>query len=292
MVDFRKLNLRLDRINNALLEKLSCAAGSRFALWAVVAAAAILRGTRFFFDPLISRDGATYIELARTWLAGGQGAVWSNPGSKIVSAPLFIRSLKFFEEHGLDCARWGAWMNLMLSVLTVLMVYMLAKELFSDRRLALFGALCCCFHPILVRQSYELLREVMYLFCFSASLWLFVRSFRYAANAGKKSLPGEFFSLAGSAFFLAAAFLSRFEAIEFIFAAGIFCGAGIFRAVRCKAAWPEAKRMLGNAGLFLLFFLIGLYILGRLCEFSLPEQWRVFSEMIRTRHGAADGKGV
>lgn len=219
-------------------------------LTAILLGGFLLRLMRRLLDPLISRDGAGYLEMAHEWaLTGDPAAAWKlDEAQNLLAAPLFVRCIAWLEQLGLSPEKGAVAFNILLGTATVYLFYQIGKELFEKEKYALVLALCVAVHPALVRQSAEILRENLYFFCFSGALFFLLRLIGKRGGRLRSYLPD---ALAAGAL-AAAACYTRMEAGELLLA---LCAWALCRTASFAAAWK--KTLLFAASLVVSFFLLG-----------------------------------
>jgi Gpi18-like mannosyltransferase len=130
---------------------LLAAAGVRLAL---LCATLLRSGTAV----ITSGDTASYLEPGRNLLLHGQFITGVTPElDRTPGYPLFLALISL---HG---AALAAFLQVIVSVLSVLLVARLAMALFADERVAILAAWLFAFEPVSVIFSVRLLAETLFL---------------------------------------------------------------------------------------------------------------------------------
>src|SRR4030042_2448797 len=164
----------------------------------IMALAFGLRMFLVFYPEVIHNDGVEYIRYAKEVLAGNWTGGKANPGYPVLIA--FVYTLiKNYELAGI-------WISIIFGVLLVIPVFYLAKEIFNERG-GIISGLVVAAHPLLFLSSGSVLTESTYHFFIATSVlfgW-------YAFSKGR------FYHVLLFSLFTSLAFLTRPEAIGFLF---------------------------------------------------------------------------
>jgi 4-amino-4-deoxy-L-arabinose transferase-like glycosyltransferase len=161
-----------------------------------------MRIARYCLDSRIEKDAVLYINMAKDWDAkGAKHAFDRNPRIP----PLYIYLMMLGEKSGIGAEAAGVAISIIAGSLTVFSVFFIACAL-MDKKLALLAAFLAAIHPEFIRQSPEVMRDILFIFCFASSLAFFVQ-----AISKKKVLLW-----AGGGFFAGLATLTRNEGLELI----------------------------------------------------------------------------
>jgi 4-amino-4-deoxy-L-arabinose transferase-like glycosyltransferase len=162
---------------------------------------ALAFGLRIFLvlsPEVIHSDGIEYIRYAKEVLAGNWTGGKANPGYPVLLA-LVYTLIKNYELAGI-------WISIIFGVFLVIPVYYLAREIFNER-VGILSSLLVAVHPLLYQSSGSVLTESTYHFFIATSVlfgW-------YAFSKGR------FYHALLFGFFTSLAFLTRPEAIGFLF---------------------------------------------------------------------------
>jgi len=162
---------------------------------------ALAFGLRIFlvlYPEVIHNDGVEYIRYAKEVLAGNWTGGKANPGYPVLIA-LVYTLIKNYELAGI-------WISIIFGVLLIIPVFYLAKEIFN-KRVGIISGLVVAVHPLLYLSSGSVLTESTYHFFIATSVlfgW-------YAFSKGR------FYHVVLFSFFTSLAFLTRPEAIGFLF---------------------------------------------------------------------------
>jgi 4-amino-4-deoxy-L-arabinose transferase-like glycosyltransferase len=162
---------------------------------------ALAFGLRIFlvlYPEVIHNDGVEYIRYAKEVLAGNWTGGKANPGYPVLIA-LVYTLIKNYELAGI-------WVSVIFGVLLVIPVFYLAKEIFNER-VGIISGLVAAVHPLLYLASGSVLTESTYHF-------FIVTSVLFGWYAFSK---GRFYQVLLFGLFTSLAFLTRPEAIGFLF---------------------------------------------------------------------------
>ena len=160
----------------------------RIALIATVAVALIVRLASIYeYGPSVIKfgDAPGYLSAATSLC---HTASYPDRGSM----PFFrAPGLPFFIMAATLCHTEMVWLVkaalAVVDCLSVALVFLLAEELFRDRRLSLFSATGAAIYPFFVAQVCDVQTEGLFMFLFLASIWLTLRAVRS---------PNPYFTLA------------------------------------------------------------------------------------------------
>jgi len=146
----------------------------------------VIRFSLFHLHQIIEGDGVHYAFLARLIshegkLFGIANEYWSN---------LWPAVIAFFDRflfHDIELS--GRMASTLFGSLTVIPVYLVARELF-DKRTSLVAASLVIGQPFLIRFSVLLFTEAFYTFIFAFALWLGIRLVKIPDNMSRWSLFG------------------------------------------------------------------------------------------------------
>ncbi len=199
-------------------------------------------------------DCVVYFDDICVSKAGGNVNLVSNPGMETVVSGMFndwptsnpvlyhyILSFAFIS--GINIFLYNAVLGILLSIGTIIAVYMVGKELFTTPKYALCAALFIAVHPYLVRISVDVMREVIYIPLLAGT----VTAAAFAVTRGK-NFCWYLFGV-GSGLMI----LTRSEGWEAIFALLVW---GVFEAVGKK--YRHEKISWGGAAV------VGLWVIGGL----------------------------
>ena len=161
----------------------------------------LLSAICFLLEPTISRDGIFYLDLIREWVETDQ-----NPIKRHYLPPLPLYLIKLLTEAGLPIGFAGVSLNIFLGGGLTLIIYWIAMEVTSERKIAFWSAVFMMLSPTRTALSIEVQRDMMYLF-FCGLLIAFLVS-------GIRRRKWFYWMCAGICF--ACSFLSRYETLEFI----------------------------------------------------------------------------
>lgn len=127
-----------------------------------------LRLAAWMLDPIVSRDGASYLIEAQKWSA--------SPGSfHYASPPLLLYILRVYYQLGLNAELWGCILNISMGIIFVFLVFKVAYLLFSCETAGLYAAFLVAVHPYLIQISYQIQREPIYYVLVAIIVWRLVK---------------------------------------------------------------------------------------------------------------------
>ena len=160
----------------------------------------------YHFDPVITRDGYTYINLAQSWFDTGVYPDTLNNGIFNWVPPLYLFLVKSVMSLGISAEMTGIWINLFLGSLTPLIAYGITYEIIQRKDIAICAALLTTVNPSISEFSTGIQRDVSYLFFIGIVLWFL--------SAGIRHRKWGYWLGAGIS--CGCAILIRFESIEFV----------------------------------------------------------------------------
>jgi hypothetical protein len=183
-------------------------------------------------------DEREYVTLAEQIL-DGSGFVDSN-GTTSVRAPLFpmlLAAMIYLDGGDLEL---GHLLGVLLGVVGVWLVYGLAREIFADRRIALWGASLAALYPGLVTYAAMLETETLYIVFFLAVLLISIK----LVNSPRGAFAAGLGVFGGLAAVTRAVFVPFFPLLLL----GLWF-------VRIKDGWPWFRQILIAGVLFLVLLL-------------------------------------
>ena len=215
----------------------------RLLLLILLAAVCLRLGRALISDP-VTKDSVLYVEMAEEWAVLGAGNAFDrNPRIP----PLYIGLMAAGEWLGLGAEITGLLVAVLAGALLPLAVFFLARRLFTEMRPALLAAVLAAMHPMLMRNSAEIMRDSLFLVWFTAALALAatgMMSFRWRAWC--------WWGLAGLAAALAA--LTRDEGGELLL---IVAAWGAVEAWRGDGDFlPRLRRVAAGGAVFVLVYVL------------------------------------
>jgi len=190
-----------------------------------------IRGLELWMEPVISRDGLHYVELAEALQAANNNfEVLTAQEGGYAQSPLFVTILSA-RISGMNPHTIALVLNITLGSLFPLIIFLLLRQMRASPDAALAGAFLAALHPTLIDYSIEVQREMGYLF-FSGMFFLFLfgelngKNWKYAA---------------GTAIFAVLAFFFRYEGWELPLFALIVYGILLFR--QKSTPWQGIQRI-------------------------------------------------
>ena len=170
----------------------------------------------------------------------------SNFGPLMPSLATMIAKLGFEPETALHT------LNMVYSMLWVLIMFFLCRDVFDNDKAALLGMMLAVFNPYSIRMSCQILREPLYILIFAVSLWLAVR---FIKNQGMNLLYPLLLAV-----LTMLGFLTRYEGIEI----SLFLPLAII-VIFIQYKWQRFRRCIYSLAIYL--FTIAL-IVGALIKFD------------------------
>jgi len=140
---------------------------------ALFGGALVVRWVAIFQNPLIANDAILYIKLAKLFSSGDYVVT-----SRLYPYSLFPLLIASLHKIWGDWVLAGQWVSALCGALTVIPIYLLARQIF-DEKIALWSAIFYCICPNLVRYSAEVLRDMPFIFFYTIALWWGYKGFRY-----------------------------------------------------------------------------------------------------------------
>lgn len=134
-----------------------------FTLPGIVLFAVLLRLLAWLQDPVLSRDGVFYLDLAARWLKSGDLTREAAVGDSFVP-PLLPFLLKFSAAMHWNGEYFMIGLNILLGSLLCVLIYGIIRAMSGSVKLALTAAILTAVHPELVEWSIQVQREILYLF--------------------------------------------------------------------------------------------------------------------------------
>lgn len=180
----------------------------------------------------ITKDSVSYVEMAQAWSAHGLvGAFDRNPRLP----PLYLGLMAAGERFGLGAEFTGILVSVLAGAMLSLAVFFLARSVLVDDRVALLAAALAAAHPILLRNSAELMRDSLFLALFTTALALAVTAMTARQAWWRWLLVGAVAALAT---------LTRDEGGEFLVILAVWGGWECWR--NQTAGWARTSRTVGS----------------------------------------------
>ena len=113
---------------------------------------------------VLSSDGAFYLQLVEIWRnAGHYDAVPAAiPDSDWIPAfPLFL--IKCLADCGISPEVAGVGISMVIGCTLPLLVYLMAQEIQSDKRISLAASMLMAFNPSMIELACEIQRDMLYI---------------------------------------------------------------------------------------------------------------------------------
>lgn len=129
-------------------------------------------------EPVVSRDGVRYIQLAEALhAAGGSFDKLASAQGEYVQSPFFVAILAS-HVSGASPHVIGVVMNVLLGSFFPVLIYMIISQLDDKPAIAITGALFAALHPVLINYSIEVQREMGYLFFAGWFFYFLIRALK------------------------------------------------------------------------------------------------------------------
>jgi 4-amino-4-deoxy-L-arabinose transferase-like glycosyltransferase len=151
----------------------------RVFLAAVVAIALIVRlATIGALGPSVIKfgDGADYVTAATSVCSSGSypDRSWL-PFFRAPGLPFFVVAVTLCHTEMIWLVKAAL---ALVDTVSVAIVFLLAEELFRDRRISLFSAAAAAIYPFFIAQACDVRTEALFMFFFTTSIWLTLKSVR------------------------------------------------------------------------------------------------------------------
>ncbi len=157
-------------------------------------------------EPMISRDGALYLELVRVWHENGDFQAVLEYWKGYWIPPLYLYAVQLIMYCGCSAEFAGIGINILLGCSLPVICYFIALEIGMSRKIALCSALLTALNPVIIGLVIEPQRESLYLFFCGLLIYFIIR--------GLKRMEWRCFIIAGICG--GCSFLTRYETLEMI----------------------------------------------------------------------------
>jgi 4-amino-4-deoxy-L-arabinose transferase-like glycosyltransferase len=193
----------------------------------------ILRIFLVFFPEVIYNDGTEYVRSAKLILSGNWG------GSKV--PPLYPALIALVSLFTSDFELAGIWVSVILGTLVILPVFYLGKEIF-DEKVGVLSALFAVVQPFLYMSSGSVLTESAYHLLLCTAVLFSWKAFS----------SGKFYSILLFSLFTTFSYLTKPEAIGFLFVFSVWVG--LVHSPVEKRSWARKIGIISAAILAFLVF--------------------------------------
>ena len=117
-----------------------------------------------WMEPVISRDGVFYLQMVSSWQETGSyaGMLEKFSGMDWIPAfPLFL--IKFLADCGISPEIAGVGISMVIGSTLPLLVYLMAQEIQSDKRISLAASMLMAFNPSMIELACEIQRDMLYI---------------------------------------------------------------------------------------------------------------------------------
>ncbi|MEI8247282.1 MAG: hypothetical protein WCI51_15725 [Lentisphaerota bacterium] len=194
------------------------------------------------------RDEKFYIQTVENINNGDNN--WVKKSGYI--SPLMQQMAAFACRFGISAETALHALNMVYSMLWVLIMFFLCRDVFDNYKVALLGMMLAVFNPYSIRMSSQILREPLYILIFTVSLWLAVK---FIKNQGVNLLYPLLLAV-----LTILGFLTRYEGIEI----SLFLPLAII-VIFMQYKWQRFRMCI--YGLAVYLFTVGL-IIGMLINFN------------------------
>ena len=115
-------------------------------------------------EPVLSSDGAFYLQLEEIWRETGHydAVPAAIPDSDWIPAfPLFL--IKCLADCGISPEVAGVGISMVIGCTLPLLVYLMAQEIQSDKRISLAASMLMAFNPSMIELACEIQRDMLYI---------------------------------------------------------------------------------------------------------------------------------
>ena len=219
-------------------------------------------------DPVVSRDGSLYVNIAQAWHDAGNFTdipVFRD----YLLPPMYFYLMKCLIHCGIPAETAGVSLSLFFGSLVPLIAYGIAWKVTRRKDIAICSALLIAVNPSINELSIEVQRDMMYLF-FAGLTILFITAWIHRQKC---------IFLLGTGFLCACGILTRFEMIEFFLITPFVFA---FLYIKKYCSWKNA---LFSFGVFVLSFGISIYFLSLIMktqDYLFLNYDRYFQKQVHT----------
>ena len=116
----------------------------------------LLACLRYVFDPVISRDGTLYLEMADIWQKNGNFQAILDRFTNFWIPPFYLWLVKTAVNLGVPLEVAGRGVNILAGTMLPLTVYLIAQEVQKDKRISLLAAVLMAVNPRILELSMRL----------------------------------------------------------------------------------------------------------------------------------------
>ena len=222
-------------------------------IWLLILLSSAVRVYSWYFTPVVGRDAFDFINVAKRFADGDFVTGLQHPFH-----PLYSLLISFVSKCGTDLILSGRIVSLVLSILTVIVLYAIGKRMFNQT-VAFIAAFILAIHPYAVRLAVDVMSESTYFF-------FYVSGFGLGYLAIKKKRAYLFF-LTG--LFSAFAYLTRPEGVSVLLITGLWPFVQFVKSVSVLKhfsnrlpPYVEKRTMLTCSVKSISFLLIGFFLLS------------------------------
>lgn len=117
-----------------------------------------------YLEPVLSSDGAFYLGLVKIWQAAGHydAIPAAVPRAGWIPAfPLFL--IKVLADCGISPEVAGVGISMVVGSTLPMLVYLMAQEIQSDKRISLAASMLMAFNPSMIELACEIQRDMLYI---------------------------------------------------------------------------------------------------------------------------------
>ena len=254
--------------------------GSRWFVAGCCVAFVVLALFDKWLNPVLSSDGAFYLQMVECWKRGGsyEGILDHFKGTDWI--PVFsLYLIKILADCGAPLEVAGVGISMVTGMTLPLLVYVIAQEIQSDKRVSLAAALLITFNPAMIELGREVQRDMLYIVLCGWSIF-----FALKGLMRKSVWPWIPAGILG-----ACAMLTRYETFEML---PVLLFAFLLFGIKKELPWKKIGQQ------FAVFVVVGvmtvfvlLYSMG-VQEYTLSSYSKYFnSKWILLERKVADGEG-
>ena len=117
-----------------------------------------------WLEPDLSRDGVFYLQMVEVWLREGSCRAMLTHCAWMGGVPAFpLYLVKILAECGISPEVAGVGISMCAGSTLPFLVYLMAQEIQSDKRVALAAALLMTFNPAMIELAREVQRDMLYI---------------------------------------------------------------------------------------------------------------------------------
>ena len=160
----------------------------------------------WWLEPVVSRDGILYLELAGIWQKGGDFQMVLEQYPDFWLPPFYLWLCQGLIGLGIPPEVAGRGINILCGSMLPWIVYLIAEEVQNDKRVSLAAAILMALNPPMLELAIEVQRDMLYLALLGWCIYFCLRGI----------MRKEIWSLIPAGVLFSCSILTRFETLELI----------------------------------------------------------------------------